>query len=210
MLLCIGQTLDLSDSLVQALLDQQSPEADFAELEQSGERDPERLALPFVRAVSRLRDELRRIVSSVSLEVKKKHAILELSDRIRDYDLTDLGVQLDDQSDKPSLVKFVPAAKLIAAREEKAALVAERARQKEEARKAREKAEEEKWQKAKLSPQDMFKADEKYQEWDADGMPTKMADGSEVPKSQLKKLKKESDRQKKLHEEYLAKFGTGS
>jgi cysteinyl-tRNA synthetase len=126
------QGLNLSEPSVQALLDQQSPDAEFAELEKSGERDLERLALPYVRAVSRLRDELRSIVLSASLEAKTKEAILMLSDRIRDYDLADLGVQLDDQLDRPSLLKFVPAARLIAAREEKAALAAEKARQKKE------------------------------------------------------------------------------
>ncbi|KAK4039633.1 tRNA synthetases class I (C) catalytic domain-containing protein [Parachaetomium inaequale] len=191
---------------VQTLLQQQAPAAEFADLEKSGERDVEKLAMPYLRATSRLRDELRAIVSA--LESASKQAVLALSDRIRDYDLTDLGVQLDDQTDKPSLIKFVPAAKLIAAREEKAALLADKARQKEEARKAREKAEEEKWAKAKVAPQDMFKGDAKYQEWDVEGLPAKLADGSEVPKSQVKKLKKEWDRQKKLHEEYLAKFGS--
>ena len=73
------------------------------------------------------------------------------------------------------------------------------------ARKAREKAEEEKLAKAKISPQDMFRGDEKYTEWDAEGLPTKLADGSEVPKAQIKKLKKEWEKQKKLHDEYLAK-----
>ena len=81
-------------------------------------------------AWTRLRDELRAVVSA--LESSSKQAVLTLSDRIRDYDLTDLGVQLDDQTDKPSLIKFVPASKLIAARDEKAALLAEKARQKEE------------------------------------------------------------------------------
>jgi hypothetical protein len=126
------QGLNLSEPSVLALLDQQSPEAEFAELEKSGERDPERLALPYVRAVSRLRDELRSIVLSASLETKTKQAIFRLSDRIRDYDLADLGVQLDDQPGKPSLLKFVPVAKLIAAREEKAASAAEKANQKME------------------------------------------------------------------------------
>jgi cysteinyl-tRNA synthetase len=56
----------------------------------------------------------------------------------------------------------------------------------------------------------MFKGDTKYQEWDADGIPTKLADGSEPPKSQLKKLKKEWDKQKKLHDDYIAKFGAGA
>jgi len=58
-----------------------------------------------------------------------------------------------------------------------------------------------------VSPLEMFKGDAKYQEWDAEGLPVKLADGSEVPKSQVKKLKKEWERQKKLHEEYQAKFG---
>lgn len=56
----------------------------------------------------------------------------------------------------------------------------------------------------------MFRADAKYQEWDAEGFPTKLADGSEVPKSQLKKLKKEWERQKKVHEEYRVKFGSSA
>ncbi|KAK4096077.1 hypothetical protein N658DRAFT_436872 [Parathielavia hyrcaniae] len=199
------QALNLAEPSIQTLLAQQDPEAEFAELERSGERDVEKLAMPYLRGASRLRDELRAVVAT--LQPDAKQAVLALSDRIRDYDLTDLGVQLDDQVDKPSLVKFVPAAKLIAAREEKAALLAEKARQKEEARKAREKAEEEKWAKAKVAPLDMFKGDAKYQEWDAEGLPTKLADGNEVPKSQVKKLRKEWERQKKLHDEFLAKFG---
>jgi cysteinyl-tRNA synthetase len=124
------QALGLSEASIQNLVEQQAPEVEFAQLEASGERDLERLALPYLRAASRLRDELRAVVST--LQPAAKQAVLALSDRIRDYDLTDLGVQLDDQTDKPSLVKFVPAAKLIAAREEKAALLAEKARQKEE------------------------------------------------------------------------------
>jgi cysteinyl-tRNA synthetase len=115
---------------IQTLLQQQAPDAEFAELEKSGERDVEKLAMPYLRATSRLRDELRAIVSAV--EPAMKQSVLALSDHIRDYDLTDLGVQLDDQTDKPSLIKFVDAAKLIAARDEKAALLAEKTRQKEE------------------------------------------------------------------------------
>jgi cysteinyl-tRNA synthetase len=126
------QALDLSEASLQALLGQLTPDTEFASLEAAGEHDIERLALPYARAVSRIRDELRRAVSAAGLDASKKQAVLALSDRIRDYDLTDLGVQLDDQADKPSLVKFVPVAKLIAAREEKAALLAEKARAKEE------------------------------------------------------------------------------
>lgn len=196
--------LPTSDTLANLL--SQSPRAEFDALVEAGIRDPEQLGLPYLRTVSKLRDELRRIVPSAAPELKK--SILALSDRIRDYDLTNIGVYLDDRPDgQPSLIKFIPAEELIATREERAFREAEKARAKEEARIAREKAEAEKWEKAKTAPLDMFRNDERYGEWDAEGMPTKLKDGAEVPKTQLKKLKKEWDRQKKVHEEYLKKFG---
>lgn len=202
------RALALSSPSVSGLLDQQNPDAEFESLEASGVREVEVLAMPYLRSVSKLRDELRRIVPSESPEVKK--AILALTDRIRDVDCTNLGVYLDDRADgQPSLIKFVPAAELIAAREAKVAKEAEKARQKEEKKRQLEQAEQEKWEKAKVSPLEMFKT-ELYSEWDADGLPTKAKDGTEVTKSQLKKLQKEQARQKKLHDEYLAKFGLGS
>ncbi|KAI1753558.1 cysteinyl-tRNA synthetase [Xylaria castorea] len=201
-----AKSLDLPASEALTNLLSQSPGPEFISLVEAGVRDPEQLGLPYIRATSKLRDELRRIVPSAAPELKK--SILSLSDRIRDFDLTNIGVYLDDRPDgQPSLIKFIPAAELIAAREDKAAKDAEKAKAKEEARIAREKAEAEKWEKAKLAPQDMFKSDERYSEWDAEGMPTKLKDGSEVPKTQVKKLKKEWDRQKKAHGEYLIKFG---
>ncbi|KAJ0334279.1 hypothetical protein COL5a_000327 [Colletotrichum fioriniae] len=200
------EALKTSADSISALLSQQNPEAEFSALAEKGVRDPEQLALPYLRATSRLRDELRRIVSSVSPETKK--AILSLTDRIRDEDLTNLGVYLDDRPDgKSSLIKFVPASELIAAKNEKLAREADKARAKEEAKRAREQAEKEKWEKAKLPHTELFKGDEKYSEWDAEGLPTKLKDGSDVPKSQLKKLQKQWQSQKKAHEEYLVKFG---
>ncbi|KAI0378621.1 tRNA synthetases class I (C) catalytic domain-containing protein [Hypomontagnella monticulosa] len=199
------KALQLPASDVITDLFSQSPDPEFESLASNGTRDPEQLALPYLRAVAKLRDELRRLAPTASPEVK--NSILALSDRVRNYDLTNLGVYLDDRPDQPSLIKFVPAAELIATREEKAAKEAEKARAKEEARRAREKAEEEKWEKAKVAPEDMYKSDERYSEWDAEGMPTKMKDGSDVPKAQLKRLKKDWDRQKKAHGEYKVKFG---
>jgi len=202
--------LNLTGDSIESVLAQQSPAAESAALAKAGETDAEKLSLPFIRATSRLRDELRNLTSSTAapLEPQTKQAILALSDRIRDYDLTDLGVQLDDQVDKPSLIKFMPAAKLIAAREEKKAELAEKARKKEEDKLRKAKEEAEKWEKAKVRPQDMFRSDAKYAEFDADGLPTKLAaDGTEVPKSQLKKLKKEWEKQGKAYASWVAKFG---
>lgn len=195
--------LSLESAEISSLLEQ-DPTAEFESIASGGSRDPEQLALPYLRAVSKLRDELRRIVSNQAPETKK--AILSLTDRIRDEDLTNLGVYLDDRPDgQASLIKFIPAAELIAAREEKAAQAAEKARKKEEARLAREKADQEAREKAKVRPEDLFKGDERYSAWDEQGLPTKMKDGSDVPKSQLKGLKKQWDRQKKAHDDLKAK-----
>lgn len=177
----------------------------FRDTAAGGCRDVERLALPYLRAVSQIRDELRRVVSAQPAQAKKE--ILAVTDRIRDHDLSNLGVYLDDRPDsQPSLIKFIPAAELAAAREEKAAREAEKSRKKE-ARAARERAEHEARERAKVAPEDMFQGDERYGAWDGLGLPTKMKDGSDVPKSQLKSLKKLWERQKKAHEELKARGG---
>lgn len=195
------RALPLDSEPISALL-QRDPAPEFQALVDSGVRDVEQLALPYLRAVSSLRDELRKAVSSLAPDTKK--AVLALTDRIRDVDLTNLGVYLDDRPDGlPSLVKFVPAAELIAAREEKAAREADKARAKEEARRAREKAEEERIAKAKVDPKDMFKGDERFGEWDEAGLPTKLKDGGDVPKSMMKKLVKEHQKQAKAFKEVM-------
>lgn len=198
--------LPLSDTITKLL--SHSPDSDAEALVSSGIRDPEQIAYPYLRGVSRLRDELRRIAPSAEADTKK--STLALSDRIRDFDLTNLGVYLDDRPDEPSLVKFIPASELIGAREEKVAQAAAKAQAKEDARLSRERAEAERWEKAKVKPEEMYKTGEpgeKYSEWDGEGMPTKLKDGSEVPKSQLKKLKKDHDKQKKAYSEWVTKFG---
>lgn len=198
--------LSLDNNEALSSLAAKDPSAEFEEIVKSGSLDLEQLSLPYLRIVAQLRDELRRIVGSQAPDTKK--AILSLTDRIRDYDFTNLGVYLDDRPDnQPSLIKFVPAAELIAARDEKAAIQAEKARKKEEAKIAKEKADQEAREKAKVAPEDMFKKDERYSAWDEQGMPTKMKDGSDVPKSQLKSLKKLWDKQKKAHEDLKAKGG---
>jgi cysteinyl-tRNA synthetase len=196
-------SLCLESGEISSLLER-DPTAEFESIASGGLRDPEQLALPYLRAMSKLRDELRRIVSNQTPNTKK--AILALTDRIRDEDLTNLGVYLDDRPDgQASLIKFIPASELFAAREEKAAQDAEKAQKKEEARLAREKADQEAREKAKVRPEDLFKGDERYSAWDEQGLPTKMKDRSDVPKSRLKGLKKQWGRQKKAHDDLKAK-----
>lgn len=199
------EKLDLKSESINAVLSS-DVDSEFTTLSTTGTKDPEKLAMPYLKVVSKTRDELRRVAPSLPA----KKAILTLSDQIRDEDLFNLGVYLDDRSiDQGALIKFVPKSELLAQREEKASKEREKLAQKEKARFDKEKADQEKAEKAKLSPTDMFK-DERFSAWDADGMPTKTKEGEEVPKSALKKMKKEWDRQKKLHEEWKAKSGGAS
>jgi cysteinyl-tRNA synthetase len=176
--------------------------AEFATISSSGTKDPEALGMPYLRTVSKIRDELRKLAPTSP----SKKQILSLSDRIRDVDLTLLGVYLDDRSDdQGALIKFIPKEELMAQKEEKAAKERERAAAKEAQRLAREKEEQAKAEKAKVSPVDMFRDDERFGALDEEGMPTKTKEGDDVPKSALKKLRKEWERQKKAHEEWKAK-----
>ena len=178
-------------------------DTEVAALASSGTKDPEILAMPYLRTVSKIRDELRKLAPSSPA----KKQILSLSDRVRDVDLTLLGVYLDDRTDdQGALIKFIPKEELLAQKEEKAAKEREKAAAKEAQRLAREKEELAKAEKAKVSPVDMFR-DERFSAWDEEGMPTKTKEGEDVPKSALKKLKKEWDRQKKAHDEWKAKSG---
>lgn len=172
----------------------------------SGTLVTESLAYPYVRAVSRIRDELRKIAPSSP----SKKAILSLSDDIRDNELTNLGVYLDDVGigeDQGAFIKFVPKEELLAQKAEKTAKEQAKLAQKEAARLERERLEAEKLEKAKLPPTEMFKDAEKFSAWDSNGLPTKTKAGDDVPRSALKKMTKDWERQKKVHEEWKAKAG---
>ncbi|KAF8849635.1 hypothetical protein BDZ45DRAFT_680365 [Acephala macrosclerotiorum] len=193
----LGLRSEALDALMRTDVD-----AEFAALEKSGTKDTEALAMPYLRAVSTIRDELRNIAPSS----EKKKEILALSDQIRDNDLTNLGVYLDDRSDQASLIKFVPREELLAAREEKAAKEREKATAKEKVRLETERRDREKEEKAKVDPLNMFK-DDRFSAWDERGIPTKTKEGEEVTKSALKKMQKEWQKQDQLHQAWKAKSG---
>ncbi|ORY19248.1 tRNA synthetases class I (C) catalytic domain-domain-containing protein [Clohesyomyces aquaticus] len=158
-------------------------------------------AIPYAEVLSTFQENLK------SLAEKKAPAkeFLALCDALRDTHLWDLGIYLEDRENSHAMVRPVDA-ELRAARDQKEAI----ARQKREAKEKRDKEEAEKKAKlaeqAKLSHKEMFKTEE-YSQWDDDGMPTKDAKGEDVPKSRTKKLRKDWERQRKLHEEYLKGVG---
>ena len=60
-------------------------------------------------------------------------------------------------------------------------------------------------EKAKIPHTELFRGDERFSAWDEEGIPTKTKEGEDLPKSALKKLRKDWERQKKLHEDWKAK-----
>lgn len=151
-------------------------------------------AKPYANVLSDFRTKLSSLEKSENIGKE----VLSLCDRLRDVDLFDLGVYLEDRDNLPALVRPVTK-ELIQAREEKAA----RARQKQIEKENREKEALKKAEKGRLSHLEMYRTAE-FSAWDEDGIPTHDAAGEEISKSRAKKLRKDWEKQKKLHEAWLA------
>ena len=146
--------------------------------------------------------------------------ILTLCDTLRDEELVPLGVALDDQEggvttssscatshttlDGRALIKFVSPETLIKARNEKRAIIAEKAAKKEANAAAEREKKRQQIEKGKTAPSELFKGpDTEYGSWDEQGIPLTMKDGTELSKSAAKGAKKAFEQQVKRHAEYL-------
>ncbi|GAN06823.1 cysteinyl-tRNA synthetase [Mucor ambiguus] len=164
-----------------------------------GSGNTEEVLMPYLQALSSFRDQVRNGARN-----KIEHTeFLKMCDFLRDNQMVDLSVSLDDQEDGVALVKLVPREELIQAREKKLAIAAEKEAKKAAAAAERERKRLEKLEKGKLAPSEMFKSLDEFSKFDESGFPTHTKDGEEVTKSRKKKLQKEFDMQKKLHDEYL-------
>ncbi|SLM33526.1 cysteinyl-trna synthetase [Lasallia pustulata] len=137
-------------------------------------------------------------ISSLSDSATLSKDVLQLCDRLRDVDLWDLGIYLEDRDgDQPALVRPVTK-ELRALRQEKE----DRDRQKLEAKEERGREAAQKAEKGQLSHLDMFRTSE-YSAWDEEGLPLRDKEGKEVAKSRGKKLRKEWERQRRVHEAWV-------
>ncbi|KAF9350264.1 hypothetical protein BGX26_011540 [Mortierella sp. AD094] len=170
----------------------------------------EDVAMPYLQVLSTFRDTIR----SYAREGRSAQEMLALSDKLRDEDLERLGVSLDDREDGKALIKFIPAEELAAQRQAKIQQAAEKAAKKEEAARAKEAARLAKLEKGKVSHLEMFRQGAGSSEYgsfeDETGIPLTDKEGQELPKSRKKKLTKEWEVQKKLHEDYLAEQAKGT
>lgn len=143
---------------------------------------------------TKFKKDLNALISSTNLSKD----VLSVCDRLRDVELWDHGIYLEDRDGaQPALVRPVTKEQLFARKEKE-----ERDRQKQKAREEREKEAAAKADRGRQNHLEMFQTKD-YTAWDEDGVPTKDEKGEEITKSKAKKLKKDWERQKKLHVEWL-------
>ncbi|KAF9452772.1 cysteinyl-tRNA synthetase [Macrolepiota fuliginosa MF-IS2] len=171
----------------------------------SGNINREEILMPYLRTLSCFRDGIRQLAISKSDTALKD--ILALCDKLRDTDLVPLGVALDDQDDGKALVKLVPPAELIKARDEKRAQLEAKAREKAQRIENERQKRLQKIEKGRLPPQEMFKPpnipEGEYHSWNDAGIPLTDREGNELSKSRAKNIQKAYREQEKLHKEFL-------
>ncbi|KZT10897.1 uncharacterized protein LAESUDRAFT_721290 [Laetiporus sulphureus 93-53] len=171
-----------------------------------GSINREEVLMPYLRTLSSFRDGVRRLAISKGDAAMKD--ILALSDKLRDADLVPLGVALDDQENGKALVKLVSPAELVKARDEKRAQAEAKAARQAAAAEAERQKRLQKLEKGRVPPQEIFKPpnvpEGTYGSWDEDGIPLMDGQGEKLSKNQTKKVQKEWQQQKKLHDDFLA------
>ncbi|KAK6092871.1 cysteinyl-tRNA synthetase [Batrachochytrium dendrobatidis] len=164
-----------------------------------GAQNSEEALMPYLRVLSSFRDAVRELAQAKADPVE----FLKLSDRLRDMDLFELGVILDDKEDGKALVKIVDRKTLMSQRKAIQDKELERQRDKEERLKIQAQKKAERLEKGRMPPSQMFKTAE-FSAWDEQGMPTLDKEGVEITKSRRKRLDKDYAIQTKLHAEFLA------
>ena len=148
----------------------------------------------FVKILEKVNQDMDSLDATKSAKDLSRD-VLQLCDRIRNVDLWDKDVYLEDrEGNKPALIRPVTR-ELRATKEQEQA----KEQKKQEDKVKREKEAAAKAEKGRLSHKEMFRSPE-FSAWDDDGLPTKDKDGEEVTKSRRKKLQKDWERQRKLHE----------
>ncbi|KAF2153384.1 hypothetical protein K461DRAFT_278198 [Myriangium duriaei CBS 260.36] len=158
-------------------------------------------AQPYQAVLCAFQTEIETALSNSS----PAKVFLQLSDKLRDGTLWNLGIYLEDRENQPALVRPLTAS-LKEERDNREALAALKLQKQAEVKQKAEREARERLEKGKLDPRQMFRTEE-FSAWDEEGLPTKDKEGNDVAKSRSKKLKKDWERQKKLHEEWKVAQG---
>lgn len=157
------------------------------------------LALPYVEVLRKLKDQIASLIASLNIGTTEvdPNQLLRYCDRIRDVDILDLGIYLEDEDSGCAIIRPVTSDLVKALQAQNQQKLQAQKHKEEEGRKQAEKTET-----GRLSPYEMFRTDE-FTAWDQDGVPTKDSEGKDLSKNCVKKLKKDWERQKKLHEAWM-------
>ena len=159
----------------------------------SNQNEDEKLSL--ARAISEFRFKVRTMLAQGA----DKKELFRVCDELRDNDLFNMGIILEDRENIPSLVKLVDNVSLLRIREERDA--AKNPEKSHSSNIASEK-EAKKKEKSKIDPALMFKSNPLYSAFDEAGIPTHDSAGLEISKSQRKKLSKEYEIQLRLYNQH--------
>lgn len=166
----------------------------------TGQQNTEELVMPFLKTMAEFRGNVREQARQL-----KAVEILKLCDTLRDEQLPNLGVRLEDKENGPAAIKLMTREALLKEREQKRAQELEKAAEKERKRLEQLALQEARDAQKKINPKDMFRNEtDKYSTFDENGLPTLDTEGKEVSKGQLKKLQKLQQAQEKKYNEYLA------
>jgi cysteinyl-tRNA synthetase len=160
----------------------------------------EETLMPYLQVLSKFRDDVR-----VEARAKKEFDILKICDNLRDNVLPDLGVLIEDLSDR-TVVKLCDKETLIKEREQKQLAVQRKAAEELKRQEELNAAKREKEAKKSIPPNELFaKEIDKYTKFDEKGIPTHDLEEKELSKSSRKKLEKLYEAQVKSYEEFLKK-----
>lgn len=166
----------------------------------AGQQNTEELVMPFVKTMADFRGSVREQARQL-----KAVEILKLCDDLRDEQLPNLGVRLEDKENGPAAIKLMTKEALLKEREQKKAQELEKAAEKERKRLELLALATAKEAQKKINPKEMFLGEtDKYSAFDENGLPTLDKEGKEVSKGQVKKLQKLQQAQEKKYNEYLA------
>lgn len=156
----------------------------------------EDVAMPYVQLLADFRDDVRSIARE-----EKVSRILQACDRLRDDNLPELGVKLEDvEGGHAPVIKFVDRETLLKEKQQQLEEQEKKRKLKEEAKKKLELEKAAKEAKAKIPPWEFFKHEtDKYSQFDEQGVPTHDHAGEPLSGKLIKKLRKLYQQQEKLY-----------
>lgn len=179
------------------VIDADVRDIDFETKSSNAAANADEILRPVLKTLANFRHNVRN--EGIALRNK---TILEACDHLRDDDLPELGVRLEDKEGGAFVIKLVGREALLREKEDKKRQEEAKAREKEERKKELE--EKEALNRLPVSEwvKHVFPVD-KFSQFDGKGVPTHDVEGKELSKGQRKKLLKDCEAQERRYQKSL-------